>query len=341
MEGFMTKVLVTGASGYIGLHCIEQLLADGYKVRGTVRSLLRRDEIEEALLKCGRDVGKFELCEANLLNPDGWDEALKGCDYVLHVASPFIVGIPKHEDKLIKPAVDGTRHVLNAAIKQGVKRVVLTSSVAAITDTHDGKTVYSEEDWTDTNHAKTSAYYKSKALAEKLAWELISNQTNKKKTELSVINPSAVLGPTLTDDIGTSNEFVRQILVGKVPAAPRLHIGFVDVRDVAKAHILAMENNKAAGERFIICEKEYWFVELCRTLRKAGFKKAPTKVMPNWLVKVFGLFDATTRQMSQLIGDERYTSADKARKVLGWKGRNVEESILDTANQLKEMGMSK
>jgi len=263
----MTKVLVTGASGYIGLHCIEQLLGDGYKVRGTVRSLERRAEIVEALLKCGRDMKELELCEADLLKPDGWDEAVKGCDYVLHVASPFIVGVPKHEDELIKPAVDGTRHVLNAAIKENVKRVVLTSSVAAITDTHDGKTVYTEEDWTDTNHPKTSAYYKSKTLAEKLAWELISNQTGKKKTELSVINPSAVLGPTLTNDIGTSNEFVRQILVGKVPAAPRLHIGFVDVRDVAKAHILAMENNNAAGERFIICEKEYWFVELCRTLR--------------------------------------------------------------------------
>lgn len=337
----MTKVLVTGASGYIGLHCIEQLLADGYEVKGSIRSLSRTEEIEDALKKCGRDLSRLELFEADLLKPDGWDDAVKGCDYVLHVASPFIVGVPKHEDELIRPAVDGTRHVIDAAIKQDVKRVVLTSSIAAITDTHDGKTVYSEEDWTDTNHPKTSAYYKSKALAEKLAWDLISKQTSQNKTELSVINPSAVLGPTLTNDIGTSNEFVRQILMGKVPAAPRLHFGFVDVRDVAKAHILAMKTKKAAGERFIICEKEYWFVELCRILREAGFKKAPTRVMPNWLVKVFGLFDATTRQMSQLIGDERFTSADKARKILGWKGRDVKESILATASQLKEMGLSK
>ena len=337
----MTKVLVTGASGYIGLHCIEQLLADGYEVKGSIRSLSRTEEIEDALKKCGRDLSRLELFEADLLKPDGWDDAVKGCDYVLHVASPFIVGVPKHEDELIRPAVDGTRHIIDAAIKQDVKRVVLTSSIAAITDTHDGKTVYSEEDWTDTNHPKTSAYYKSKALAEKLAWDLISKQTSQNKTELSVINPSAVLGPTLTNDIGTSNEFVRQILMGKVPAAPRLHFGFVDVRDVAKAHILAMKTKKAAGERFIICEKEYWFVELCRILREAGFKKAPTRVMPNWLVKVFGLFDATTRQMSQLIGDERFTSADKARKILGWKGRDVKESILATASQLKEMGLSK
>ena len=337
----MTKVLVTGASGYIGLHCIEQLLADGYEVKGSIRSLSRTEEIKDALKKCGRDLSRLELFEADLLKPDGWDDAVKGCDYVLHVASPFIVGVPKHEDELIRPAVDGTRHIIDAAIKQDVKRVVLTSSIAAITDTHDGKTVYSEEDWTDTNHPKTSAYYKSKALAEKLAWDLISKQTSQNKTELSVINPSAVLGPTLTNDIGTSNEFVRQILMGKVPAAPRLHFGFVDVRDVAKAHILAMKTKKAAGERFIICEKEYWFVELCRILNEAGFKKAPTRVMPNWLVKVFGLFDATTRQMSQLIGDERFTSADKARKILGWKGRDVKESILATASQLKEMGLSK
>lgn len=337
----MTKVLVTGASGYIGLHCIEQLLADGYEVKGSIRSLSRTEEIKDALKKCGRDLSRLELCEADLLKPDGWDDAVKGCDYVFHVASPFIAVAPKHEDELIRPAVDGTRHVIDAAIKQDVKRVVLTSSTAAITFTHDGKTVYSEEDWTDTNHPKTAAYYKSKALAEKLAWDLISKQTSQNKTELSVINPSAVLGPTLTNDIGTSNEFIRQILMGKVPAAPRLHIGYVDVRDVAKAHILAMKTKKAAGERFIISEKEYWLVELCRILRAAGFKKAPTRVMPNWLVKVFGLFDATTRQMSQLIGDEHYTSADKARKVLGWKGRDVEESILATAKQLKEMGLSK
>ncbi len=337
----MTRVLVTGASGYIGLHCIEQLIAEGYEVRGTVRSPSRKKEIEEALTRCGRDLMKLELFEADLLKPNGWDDAVKDCTYVLHVASPFIVGIPKNDDELIKPAVEGTRNVIEAAIKHGVKRVVLTSSVAAITDTHDGKTVYSEEHWTDTNHPKTSAYYKSKALAEKLAWELISTQEGKDKTELTVINPSAVLGPTLTHDIGTSNEFVRQILIGKVPAAPRLHIGFVDVRDVAQAHILAMKSKSAAGERFIISEKEYWFIELCRVLNSAGFKKAPTKVMPNWMVRVFGLFDATTRQMAQLIGNERFTSADKARKLLGWKGRKVEQSILDTATQLKEMGLSK
>jgi dihydroflavonol-4-reductase len=337
----MTRVLVTGASGYIGLHCIEQLIAEGYEVRGTVRSPSRKKEIEEALTRCGRDLMKLELFEADLLKSNGWDDAVKDCTYVLHVASPFIVGIPKNDGELIKPAVEGTRHVIEAAMKHGVKRVVLTSSVAAITDTHDGKTIYSEEDWTDTDHPKTSAYYKSKALAEKLAWELISNQEGKDKTELTVINPSAVLGPTLTDDIGTSNEFIRQILIGKVPAAPRIHIGFVDVRDVAQAHILAMKSKSAAGERFIISEKEYWFIELCRVLNSADFKKAPTKVMPNWMVRVFGLFDANTRQMAQLIGNERFTSADKARKLLGWKGRKVEQSILDTANQLKEMGLSK
>ena len=337
----MTTILVTGASGFIALHCIEQLLGAGHEVRGTVRSLARRAELEAALQKAGRDTSRFSLYEADLTKADGWDEAVKGCDYVLHVASPFILGVPKHEDELIKPAVSGADFVVSAAIRHGVKRVVLTSSGAAITDTHDGKTHFTEADWTDVNHSKTSAYYKSKTLAERHAWDLIAQQSGKEKTELSVINPTVVLGPTLTEDIGTSNDFIRQILMGKVPAAANLHFGFVDVRDVAAAHILAMTHDKAAGERFIASSDEMWLIDLCKILNEAGYKKAPTRGMPNWLVKVFGLFDAPTKQISELLDAERFTPADKAKQVLGWQARDVKTSILETAQQLKSMGMSK
>ena len=337
----MSKVLVTGASGFIALHCINQLLEAGHEVRGTVRSLSRKDELESALKKQGRDVSAFELSEADLSKEEGWEDAVKGCDYVLHVASPFILGVPKHEDELIKPAVSGVDFVVKAAIKHKVKRVVLTSSGASITDTHDGKTHFTEDDWTDVNHPKTTAYYKSKTLAEMHAWDLINAQTGKSKTELAVINPTVVLGPTLTEDIGTSNDFIRQILVGKVPAAANLHFGFVDVRDVAAAHIMAMTHKKAAGERFIASAKEMWLIELTTFLNQAGYKKAPLRKMPNWLVKVFGLFDAPTKQISELLDAERFTPADKAKKVMGWQSRDLDETILETAEQMRALGLSK
>lgn len=336
----MAIVLVTGASGFIGLHCIDQLLTQGHEVRGTVRSLGRKDELETALVNRGHNLSKFNLYKADLTVADGWEEAVAGCDYVLHVASPFILGVPKHEDELIKPAVSGVDYVVSAAIKHQVSRVVVTSSVASITDTHDGKTNFTEEDWTDTDHPNTTAYFKSKTLAERHAWNLINAQTGEAKTELSVINPAVVLGPTLTEDIGTSNDFIRQILVGEMPAAANLHFGFVDVRDIAAIHISAMTHKKAAGQRFIANAKEMWLIELTTILNKAGYKKAPLRKMPNWLVKVFGLFDAPTKQISQLLDSERYTPSTKARTELGWQSRDIGESILETAEQLTSL-MSK
>jgi len=338
----METVLVTGASGFIGLHCVDQLLSQGYEVRGTVRSLDRKDELETALANRGHNLSKFHLFETDLTCADGWEEAVAGCNYVLHVASPFILGVPKHENDLIKPAVSGVDYVISAAIKHHVSRVVVTSSGASITDTHDGKTHFTEDDWTDTDHPKTTAYYKSKTLAEKHAWKLINAQTGKAKTELSVINPTVVLGPTLTDDIGTSNDFIRQILIGKVPAAANLHFGFVDVRDVAAIHITAMTHKKAAGQRFIANATEMWLIELTTILNKAGYKKAPLRKMPNWLVKVFGLFDAPTKQISQLLDSERFTPSTKAQTELGWQSRNINDSILETAKQIQSfMSVSK
>ncbi len=337
----MKRVLVTGASGFIGLHCVNQLLEQGYLVRGTVRSLSRQVELEKALKSVGRDVSKFELLEADLTKASGWEAAVKDCDFVLHVASPFILGVPKHEDDLIKPAISGTNYVISAAIKHGVKRVVMTSSVAAITDTHDGKIHFTEDEWSDAEHSKTTAYYKSKTLAEKHAWDLINSQAGVGATELSVINPSVVIGPSLTNDIGTSNDFIRQILVGKMPAAPNLHFGFVDVRDVAAAHLLAMTIENAAGERFIVNAEEMWLIKLCTILNRAGYKKAPLKKMPNFLVKVFAVFDAPTKQISQLLDNECFIPANKAKSLLGWQARDIHQSIIETAHQLKTLGLSK
>ena len=332
------KVLVTGATGFIGLHCVQQLLDKGYHVRGTVRSMARADEVRAAMKNAGADANRLELVEADLLDDAGWDEAVAGCDYVMHVASPFIVGVPKHEDELIRPAVEGTERVLQAAMRAGAKKAVVTSSCAAINATYDGKTSRTEEDWSDPAHPSTPAYYKSKTLAEQKAWELIGAQST---TKLAVINPAGVFGPTLSDDIGVANAFVLQVIDGKVPGCPKLHLGFVDVRDVAAAHILAMQKPEADGERFIISEREYWFREFSAVLRAAGYEKAPSREMPNWLVKFLGLFDPPTRQMSQMIGKEKITPSDKAKKLLGWKPRPADESLRDTAAQIVEKGMVK
>ena len=334
----MEKVLVTGATGFIGLHCIAQLLQQGYSVTGTVRSPNRIEEVKQAISEQQLSTENLSFVEADLTKDEGWDEAVAGCDYVLHVASPFIVGVPKHEDELIIPAVEGTRRVIEAAINEGVKKVVLTSSCAAIIETHNGKTHFTEDDWTDASHPKTPAYYKSKTLAEQKAWEIVGAQST---TKLAVINPAGVFGPTLSDDIGVANAFVLQVIDGKVPGCPKLHLGFVDVRDVAAAHILAMQKPEADGERFIISEREYWFREFSAVLRAAGYEKAPSREMPNWLVKFLGLFDPPTRQMSQMIGKEKITPSDKAKKLLGWKPRPADESLRDTAAQIVEKGMVK
>ena len=335
----MEKVLVTGATGFIGLHCVHQLLEKGYSVRGTLRSQSRAQEVRDGLSSTGVDIANLELVEADLLNDDGWEDAVTGMDYILHVASPFIIGMPKHEDDLIRPAVEGTERVLSAAIAKKVKKVVLTSSCAAIVDTFDGKQNFTEDDWSNPHHPKIAAYNKSKTLAERRAWEMIEAQTGTKQTELVVINPAGVVGPTITDDLGTSNVFIKKIICGEVPGAVRMHLGFVDVRDVASAHIAAMTSTKANGQRFIISEREFWFSDICQNLREAGYNKAPTRVMPNWLVRMIGLVDGEIKQIASLLGEERYTPADKARDILKWKPRDVTGSIIETAHQLKERGL--
>ena len=330
----MEKVLVTGATGFIGLHCLSQLLDAGYAVRGTVRNLARSDEVRTAMEKAGSPGAHLELVAADLLSDDGWGEAMRGCQYVLHVASPFVVGVPKDEMELITPAVDGTTRVMEAAIREGVKRIVVTSSCAAITETGRAEqTRFSEVDWTDANHPATPAYYKSKLLAEKKAWSLIGAQD---KTQLSVINPAGVVGPMLSRDIGTSNAFIGQIIDGQLPGCPKMHLGFVDVRDVASAHLLAMTNDAAAGERFIVSEREFWFREIAAALREAGFEKAPTKDLPTWLVKMLGFFNGELKQIGQMAGKEKFTPSDKARELLGWAPRDVTLSFAETARQLRE-----
>ena len=336
----MTKVLVTGATGFIALHCIAQLLEQEYEVVGTIRAPSRKGEVTKAMTDAGLSADKLSFVEADLTKDAGWDDAVKGCEYVLHVASPFTVGVPKDENELIVPAVGGVERVMQAAIRAGVKKTVLTSSCAAIDKTHDGKTHFTEADWTDADHPKTPPYNKSKTLAERRAWEICNAQTGDNQMALAVVNPAGVVGPVMSDDIGTSNVFIKQIITGEMPGCPKIHLGFVDVRDVASLHLLAMQQDAANGERFIASEREYWFKEIAALFREAGFDKAPTKVLPNFLVKAMGFINPDVKQLSNFVGKEMYTASEKPKKILGWKPRHAGESLVETARYLADNGLT-
>ena len=335
----MEKVLVTGATGYIGLHCIQQLLNQGYAVNGSVRSPERKDEVFEALQKHNTPTENLNLFTFNLTEDDGWDEGMEGCDYLLHVASP--IALENHnEDFFVKPAVAGVKRAFKYAKKHNLKKVVLTSSVAAIFDTLEEKTDYDETDWSDPENPSISHYAKSKTLAEKAAWDFVDNEDN--PFELAVINPALVIGPSLSGDLGESNKAIAMVTTGKMPVAVPLQFGYVDVRDVAAAHLLAMQNSNSNGERFALAEKDLWYKDVAKVLRENGFDKAPTFNVPVWLAKILANFSKELKVTLPYLGRVRSVkNTSKAKDILGWNPRPAEESIIDIAVQIKEMGLIK
>ena len=337
----METVLVTGGTGFIGLHCLQQLLDRGYKVRTTIRSESRKQEVMEAMKKHSSNCENLEFFIADLLNDDGWKEAVEGSKYVLHVASPFFLGEPENEDVFIKPAVEGTLRVLTACADADVQKVVLTSSFAAVGYGHPReKEVYTEEDWSSVD-GEISPYAKSKTLAEKAAWEFVENLEESKKFELTVINPVAVTGPMLTSDIGSSNDFLLKLISGSMPACPKIHMGYIDVRDVAKAHIFSMTEERTNGERIIVSENEMFFAEVGKTLNEAGFKKSPTKEMPNFLVKIMSLFVGELKTLLSALNRKGDIDKTKAKSFFNWDYISTEQSVTETAQQLQDMGLTK
>ena len=337
----METVLVTGGTGFIGLHCLQQLLDKGYKVKTTIRSESRKQEVMEAMKKHSSNFENLEFFIADLLSDDGWSEAVNGSKYVLHVASPFFLGEPENEDVFIKPAVEGTLRVLKACADADVKKVVLTSSFAAVGYGHPKeKEVYTEEDWSSVD-GEISPYAKSKTLAEKAAWEFVKNLEESKKFELTVINPVAVTGPMLTSDIGSSNDFLLKLISGSMPACPKIHMGYIDVRDVAKAHIFSMTEDKTNGERIIVSENEMFFAEVGKTLNEAGFKKSPTKEMPNFLVKIMSLFVGELKTLLSALNRKGDIDKTKAKSFFNWDYISTEQSVTETAQQLQDMGLTK
>ena len=335
----MEKVLVTGATGYIGLHCIQQLLDQGYAVNGSLRSLERKDEIFESLESNNTSTEHLKLFSFNLNEDDGWDEGMEGCDYLIHVASPIALE-RKSEDFFVKPAVAGVKRALKFAKKHKIKKVILTSSVAAIFHGIELKEYYDESDWSDPENPSIDHYSKSKTLAEKAAWDFI--EAEGKPFEFSVINPALVIGPSLSNDLGESNKAIQMVATGKMPVAVPLQFGYVDVRDVAAAHILAMQKQASDGERFALAEKDMWYEDVAKVLRENGFNKAPKLSVPVWAAKILANFSPELKMALPYIGRVRsvkYTS--KAKDLLGWNPRPAEESIVATANQIKDLGLIK
>lgn len=316
------RVLVTGASGYIARQVVADLREHGYAVRGTARRPVD---------------GLDDVVTADLAADDGWAEAVAGCDYVMHVASPFPVDVPKSDDELVRPAVDGTLRVLRAAADAGVKRVVLTSSIAAIVSGYDDDKVRTEADWSDVD--RSPAYATSKTLAERAAWDF----ARESGLELVAVNPGMVLGPVLSPNLNTSVDIVRRLLVRDVPGLPKMGFSLVDVRDVAVAHRLAMESPIAPGNRYIVAGDFVWMRDIAAVLAEEwnprGYR-VPTGSMPTWLLRVVARFDPSVRQALDFVNRLELVTADKARSELGWTMRPIRDTILATAASLVELGLA-
>jgi nucleoside-diphosphate-sugar epimerase len=339
-------VLVTGGSGFIGAHCIVQLLQKGYRVRTTVRSLSREEEVRGMIREGGVEPGEnLVFVTADLTKDDGWADAAADCTYVLHVASPFPPALPQHEDDLIIPARDGALRVLKAARDAGVKRVVLTSSYAAIGygQKKQKRTPSNEEDWTDPNGDDVRAYVKSKTIAEKAAWDFIANQGG--SLELTVVNPVGVFGPVLGPDYSTSILLVQRLMDGALPGLPRLYFGAVDVRDVAWMHIECMTNPAAKNQRFLALAGDFLSMkEIALVLKRnlgAAAKRVPTFELPDFMVRMAAARDPAVAQILPELGKRRNGSNEKARRVLNWTPISSEDSIVATARSLIKLGLLK
>jgi dihydroflavonol-4-reductase len=341
----MSTVLVTGGSGFVGVHTVLQLLAAGHEVRTTVRHPDRSKDVLAMLREGGAaSVERLSFFTADLVQDEGWREAIAGCDYVLHVASPLLTNLPKDENELIVPARDGTLRVLRAAHEAGVKRVVITSSTAAVAYGHAPRPEpFDESSWTNLDGADVQPYVKSKTLAERAAWEFVAREGA--GLELAVVNPVGIFGPVLGPDFSGSIGIMKALLDGAMPAAPKISFALVDVRDVADLHLRAMTSPAARGERFIAVAGETMSIlDIARVLRTrlgAAGSRTPRFEAPNWLVRLAALGVPLLRAAAPQLGRIRRLSGAKARRLLGWTPRGNEEIIVATAESLLRLGLVK
>jgi dihydroflavonol-4-reductase len=330
-------VLVTGGTGFVAGWCIVELLKGGHDVRATVRSPAKGEAVKPAVARGGASTDRLTFAVADLTSDAGWDEAMAGCAYVLHVASPLGSGAEKDPEALTRPAREGAIRVLRAAVKAGVKRVVLTSSCGAATPVVMGAdTVSDEETWSDP--AKQDPYRRSKTLAERAAWDFMKAEGG--STELTTILPSGVFGPILTKDGLGSVQFIQRLVDGRLPRIPNVGISIIDVRDLAVAHVRAMKAPAAAGQRLIVNGDFMWMKDIAAILRqKLGARGAriPTGMLPDFVVNVGARFNPALNTLKPLLRRSHRFSSEKARRVLGLKTRPAVETVVDCAESLLAM----
>ncbi len=331
----MAIVLVTGGSGFLGAHLIVRLLADGHDVRTTVRTVDRRDDVERMLQAAGAPTGAVGYVETDLLSDEGWSIAMAGADYVLHAASPFPAVQPEDEDELIRPAVEGTLRVLRFARDAGVKRVVVTSSIAAVGYGRPPlDRPFTEDDWTDVDGPGVTPYAKSKTLAERAAWDFVAEHPG---LELAVVNPVGIFGPVLGPDLSTSIQLIQRVLSGGMPVVPPLWSNTVDVRDVADLEVRVMTAPEAAGQRYLaVAGEPIPFAAIARTLREklgTDADKVPRIALPGWLFRVLAPLVPSARGVASQLRVVRRVSNARAR-ALGWTPRSNEEAVVATAESL-------
>tara|TARA_R110002020_G_scaffold143867_5_gene316651 strand:- start:561 stop:1601 length:1041 start_codon:yes stop_codon:yes gene_type:complete len=335
-EAAQGTVLVTGGSGYDASFCITQLLDAGWRVRTTLRDIAKAPQIASELSSF-TNVDRLAFAQASLDADDGWDQAIGGCDYVLHIASPLPATSPKNDDELVRPAREGTLRIVRAASRQGVRRIVMTSSCAAISyGTGSRQEAFTEDDWSVPDPADTSAYERSKIAAERAAWAWQAEHPN--EVELVTICPGAILGPAMGEHQSASAQIVGKLIDGSLPGLPRISFPIVDVRDVADLHIRALTAEAAAGQRYIASGPVLWMADIAELIREqfpAMAARVPKRKLPDWLVRLSAVFDPITRSRLFELGKYRPVSSSKALRDLKWAPRPIAATIRDTVASLE------
>jgi nucleoside-diphosphate-sugar epimerase len=330
-------VLVTGGGGFIAGWCVVDLLQRGYAVRATLRNLSKEAAVRAAIATATASTKLLSFVAVDLTRDEGWDAAMSGCDYVLHVASPLGSDGAAKAQAMIAAARDGTLRVLRAATNAGVKRVVMTSAATTATPPLSSaqRSLSDETVWFDANERNVDAYRQSKRLAERAAWDFMTKHGG--STTLTTILPGAVFGPVLTTENLGSVQIIGRLLQGRVPANPRLGFEIVDVRDLAALHISAMTSAAAAGQRFIAVGEFLWMIDISHTLRAqlgSAASKVPTRKLPDFVLRLMSVADPALRAMTPRLGREHRHVSTKAQNVLGWHPRPAAATLVDCARSL-------
>lgn len=336
-----TKVLVTGANGFIGLNTVLRLLQLGYAVRATVRNESHQKSIMETLSK-HLDTSGLEFAIADLMKDDGWHNAVQGCHFVIHTASPYPAENPKDENELIIPARDGTLRLLRSAQIEGVKRVVMLSTIGAIFDGHEGENrTFDENDWSDLGKTRL-IYHKSKTIAEQAAWDFINSTENKSRMEMVSINPSNVFGPVLDGHHHTSTEWYRTIMHAEVPGVARTQIDFVDVRDLVEVLVKALTVPEAAGKRFICNGASIPLIEFANILHQnfsnRGFR-VPNRILPDFVIRLISIFVPKVKAVAGQLQWKYAFSTKQVQLIFAWQPRPYKQTIVDMAESLIQYGV--